>query len=119
MAPQKRKVELVARFQWMLQVKILRSRIPEFTALHPEIDLSIEIPEPELGVTERVMKALAKGRREADIIDLHSNFDVPLAVKGDLRKGFLDMTDLIEDVKDQFIDWEPCTWHGRVYGLPS
>jgi len=115
----KRKVRLVARFQWPLQARILRARIPEFIAQRPELDLVVEIPEAELGVTEKVMKAMSLGRHEADILDLHSNFEVALAVKGDLRHGFLDLTDLVTDVKDQFVGWEPCTWHGRVYGLPS
>jgi len=116
---EKRKVRLVARFQWPLQARILRARVPEFIAQYPELDLEVEIPEAELGVTEKVLKAMSLGRHEADILDLHSNFEVALAVKGNLRHGILDLTDLVADVKDQFVGWEPCTWRGRVYGLPS
>jgi ABC-type glycerol-3-phosphate transport system substrate-binding protein len=36
-----------------------------------------------------------------------------------MRESFLDMTDLVAGVRDHLVDWEPCTWHGRIYGLPS
>ncbi len=119
MSMARRKITLVARFQWMLQTRLFRARVQEFIARHPEWDLTIEIPEPEQGVTEKIMRGLLQGRREADILDLHTNFEVPLAVKGAMRESFLDLTDLVADAKAQVVDWEPCTWHGRVYGLPS
>ena len=118
MAISRREVTLVARFQWALQARIVRACLPDFFAQHPELDLTVEIPEPEMGVSQKVIEAMAQGHRQADILDLHSNFEVPLAVKGDLGNGFLDMTDLVAHVKHQFINWEPCTWHGRIYGLP-
>lgn len=115
----KRRVHLVARFQWELQARLLRARVPEFIALHPELDLTIDIPPPEQGISEKVIKSLAQGQKESDILDLHTNFEVPLVVKGNLRDYFLDLTDRVAAVRNQFVGWEPCTWHGRVYGLPS
>ena len=119
MATTKRQVALIARFQWMLQVRLFRARVQEFISQHPELDLTIEIPDPEQGVTEKVMRGLAQGRREADILDLHTNFEVPLAAKGTMREVFLDLTDLVAGIKGQLVGWEPCTWHGRIYGLPG
>jgi ABC-type glycerol-3-phosphate transport system substrate-binding protein len=115
----RRKVNLVARFRWDLQVDVFRTRLPEFQRLHPELDLSVEIPDPEDAVTEKVFRGLAEGRKEADILDLHSNLEVPLAVKGNLREHFLDMTDRVAGVKNQYVSWEPCTWSGRIYGMPT
>lgn len=115
----RRQVSLVARFEVGLQARILQARVPEFIALHPELDLTVQVAEPEPGVTEKVMRGLLQGRREADILELHSNNNVPLALKGNLREQFLDLTDLVSDAKVDFLGWEPCTWHGRIYGLPS
>ncbi|HXX37093.1 MAG TPA: extracellular solute-binding protein [bacterium] len=115
----KRRVRLTARLQWQLQASILRRCVPEFIAAHPELDLTVEIPEPAQGATEQVLKALAQGSKQADILDLHTNFEVPIAIKGGLRTALLDMTDRVADLRDQCTGWEPCTWDGRVYGLPS
>ena len=109
MATARRKIKLVARFQWMLQTRLFRARVQEFIARHPEWDLTIEIPEPEQGVTEKLMRGLIQGRREADILDLHTNFEVPIAVKGKMRECFLDLTDLVANAKAQVVDWAPCT----------
>jgi ABC-type glycerol-3-phosphate transport system substrate-binding protein len=115
----KKKVTLRAMFSFPLQVKLFRDRAAAYARLHPELDLSFDIPDSQLGTTERLIRSLALGRQEADILDLHTNFEIPLVQKGSLREHFLDLTDEVQEVKSGILGWEPCTWHGRIYALPA
>ena len=112
-------ITLRAKSSFSLQVKLWRDRAQAYIRLHPELDLTIDIPDAQPGTTEQMIRSLARGERLADILDLHTNFEIPLVQKGSLRNFFTDLTEELSAMKSRFLGWEPCTWHGRIYSVPA
>lgn len=106
-----------ASFSFPLQVKLFRKSAEKYMEMHP--DVRIEIPDNKLGTTENNIRELKEGKHPADLLDLHSNFEIPLIWKDDFASLFIDLGSLVKPYMKSFTGWETCTCRGKIIGVPG
>lgn len=100
------------RFWQFWDLAIIQPMIDQFEAENPGVKVKVEQLTWQSGL-EKIQAAIASGT-QPDLCELGSTWLPRFSYEGVL----MDMSDVFEEVGDDYLMWESTRWQGRVYGLP-
>jgi len=99
---------------WELSVgeELMRSLLDKFEKENPGIKVKLQQLSWDYGF-DKIILSIAAGNAP-DVCELGTDW-VPKFSSSDV---LLDITDDVQDIKDQYMLWEPTYYEGRIYGAP-
>jgi ABC-type glycerol-3-phosphate transport system substrate-binding protein len=119
-AAQKTDVKLTLWTHDGLYVKFFGARAEEWKANYPDINFTFDF-QVVPSIFDVVLANIAAGAEIPDLFGLEQGAFPRFMEGGIIEQKFLDLTDLIGDERELFIEgrWTPYTYEGRIYGVES
>jgi ABC-type glycerol-3-phosphate transport system substrate-binding protein len=113
-------VTLTAWTHDQLYINYFESRLDEFKALHPDINLTFE-PTIDSAAPANALNAIAAGEQGPDLLGLERGQFPNFMRNGIIAEYFLDLTDRIGDRREDYAEgrWTIYSYEGRLYGIES
>jgi ABC-type glycerol-3-phosphate transport system substrate-binding protein len=113
-------VTLTAWTHDQLYLDYFQARLPEFQALHPEINLTLNAVF-DSAAPQNALNAIASGSEYPDLLGLERGQFPNFMRNGIIAEYFLDLTDRIGDRRSEYAEgrWSIYSYEGRLYGIES
>jgi ABC-type glycerol-3-phosphate transport system substrate-binding protein len=113
-------VTLTAWTHDQLYIDYFESRLPEFQALHPEVNITFE-PTIDSAAPTNAVNAIAAGESLPDLLGIERGSFPNFMRNGIIASYFLDLTDRIGDRRDEYAEgrWTIYSYEGRIYAIES
>jgi ABC-type glycerol-3-phosphate transport system substrate-binding protein len=113
-------VTLTAWTHDQLYIDYFEARLPEFQALHPELNLTFE-PTIDSAAPANALNAIAAGTQGPDLLGLERGQFPNYMRNGIIADYFLDLTDRIGDRRSEYAEgrWSIYSYEGRIYAIES
>lgn len=113
-------VTLTAWTHDQLYLDYFNARLPEFQALHPELNITLESVYDSNAPTN-ALNAIAAGEAYPDLLGLERGQFPNFMRNGIIANYFLDLTDRIGDRRGEYAEgrWSIYSYEGRLYGIES
>ncbi len=113
-------VTLTAWTHDQLYIDYFEARLPEFQALHPELNITFE-PTVDSAAPDNAVRAIAAGEQLPDLLGIERGAFPNFMRNNILADNFLDLTDRIGDRREEYAEgrWTIYSNEGRLYAVES
>jgi ABC-type glycerol-3-phosphate transport system substrate-binding protein len=113
-------VTLTAWTHDQLYINYFEARLPEFQALHPELNITFE-PTIDSQAPANALNAIAAGEQGPDLLGLERGQFPNFMRNGIIAEYYLDLTDRIGDRRSEYAEgrWTIYSYDGRLFGIES